>query len=61
MLQTGAKGSNIGLLKARGGKWTISKPEHLGPLGRHDKLKFIGVTISRQPTETTDLEEGTYF
>eukprot|EP00975_Prorocentrum_lima_P065486 12903745-Prorocentrum_lima.AAC.1 len=39
----------------------MSKPRPLGPLGRHEKLKFIGVMISRQSTKTNELEEGTYF
>eukprot|EP00975_Prorocentrum_lima_P025351 5322967-Prorocentrum_lima.AAC.1 len=29
---------------------TMAKPEHLGPMDRHQKLKFIGVMISRQPS-----------
>eukprot|EP00975_Prorocentrum_lima_P044159 9259350-Prorocentrum_lima.AAC.1 len=33
-----------------------SKPEHVGPLDRHEKLKFIGVMISRQPTRTKDMD-----
>eukprot|EP00975_Prorocentrum_lima_P004890 1065648-Prorocentrum_lima.AAC.1 len=48
-------------MKALEKKWTMSKPEHLGPLDRHEKLKFLGVMISRLPTRTKDMEEGTYF
>eukprot|EP00975_Prorocentrum_lima_P006363 1372179-Prorocentrum_lima.AAC.1 len=61
VIQTGAKASNVELLKGRGKKWTMSNPEHLGPLDRQEKLKFIGVMISRQPTTTNDKGEGTYF
>eukprot|EP00975_Prorocentrum_lima_P060149 12612138-Prorocentrum_lima.AAC.1 len=61
MIQAGARASNVELLKAVKRKWTMSKPQNLGPLERHEKLKFIGVMISRQPTKTNDLEEGTYF
>eukprot|EP00975_Prorocentrum_lima_P051803 10849355-Prorocentrum_lima.AAC.1 len=31
MLQTGARASNTEFLKALERKWTMSKPEHLGP------------------------------
>eukprot|EP00975_Prorocentrum_lima_P070994 12935175-Prorocentrum_lima.AAC.1 len=41
MIQAGAKASNIELLKTREKKWTMSKPEHLGPLDRNEKLKSI--------------------
>eukprot|EP00975_Prorocentrum_lima_P053132 11142494-Prorocentrum_lima.AAC.1 len=61
MMQAGAKAINVEFLKALGRKWAMSSPEHLGPLDRHDKLKFIGVMISRQPQTTNDKEEGTYF
>eukprot|EP00975_Prorocentrum_lima_P057530 12065032-Prorocentrum_lima.AAC.1 len=49
MMQAGAKASNVEFLKALESIWTMSSPEHLGPLDRHEKLKFIGVMISRQP------------
>eukprot|EP00975_Prorocentrum_lima_P067380 12914575-Prorocentrum_lima.AAC.1 len=39
----------------------LTKPENVGPVGRHEKLRFIGVMISRQPFKTSDLDEGTYF
>eukprot|EP00975_Prorocentrum_lima_P017315 3661235-Prorocentrum_lima.AAC.1 len=61
MLQTGAKASNMEFLKALERKWTMSKPEHLGPVDRHEKLKFIGVMISRQPSWVDGHEEGTFF
>eukprot|EP00975_Prorocentrum_lima_P023393 4919037-Prorocentrum_lima.AAC.1 len=32
MIQAGAKASNVEFLKALGWKWTLSSPEHLGPL-----------------------------
>eukprot|EP00975_Prorocentrum_lima_P018914 3984942-Prorocentrum_lima.AAC.1 len=54
MIQAGAKASNVEFLKALEKKWTMSSPEHLGPLDRHEKLKFIGVMISRQPHKTND-------
>eukprot|EP00975_Prorocentrum_lima_P048798 10208883-Prorocentrum_lima.AAC.1 len=61
MIQAGAKASNVEFLKALEKKWTMSKREHLGPLDRHEKLKFIGVMRSRQPTKANDLEDGIYF
>eukprot|EP00975_Prorocentrum_lima_P039707 8343464-Prorocentrum_lima.AAC.1 len=48
-------------LKALEKKWTMSKPEHLGTVDRHEKLKFIGVMISRQVSNTNDIDEGTCF
>eukprot|EP00975_Prorocentrum_lima_P046784 9779708-Prorocentrum_lima.AAC.1 len=36
MIQAGAKASTVELLKALGKKWTMSNPEYLGPLDRHD-------------------------
>eukprot|EP00975_Prorocentrum_lima_P005840 1264357-Prorocentrum_lima.AAC.1 len=36
MLQTRAKASNAEFLKAPERKWTMSKPEHLGPVDRHE-------------------------
>eukprot|EP00975_Prorocentrum_lima_P062622 12886630-Prorocentrum_lima.AAC.1 len=30
-------------------------------MARHEKLKFIGVMISRQPSKTNDMDEGTFF
>eukprot|EP00975_Prorocentrum_lima_P055208 11575891-Prorocentrum_lima.AAC.1 len=60
MIQAGAKASNMEFLRALEKKWTMSKPEHLGLLPRHEKLKFIGVMISRLPTKTNDMEEGIY-
>eukprot|EP00975_Prorocentrum_lima_P067089 12912961-Prorocentrum_lima.AAC.1 len=53
--QTGAKASNIDR------KWTMSKPEHLGPMDRYERLKFIGLLISRQPSKVGGHEEGTFF
>eukprot|EP00975_Prorocentrum_lima_P037907 7975711-Prorocentrum_lima.AAC.1 len=61
MLQTGAKASDAEFLRALDRKWTMSNPEHLGPVDRHEKLKFIGVMISRQPSKTNEMDEGTYF
>eukprot|EP00975_Prorocentrum_lima_P069429 12926359-Prorocentrum_lima.AAC.1 len=58
MLQTGAKASNRELLKALVRTWTMSKPEHLGPVDRHEKLKFVGVMISRQPSKTNDMAKA---
>eukprot|EP00975_Prorocentrum_lima_P061306 12851484-Prorocentrum_lima.AAC.1 len=49
------------LLKALERKWAMSKPEHLGPVGRYEKLKFIGVMISRKPSTVGGHEEGTFF
>eukprot|EP00975_Prorocentrum_lima_P052301 10956625-Prorocentrum_lima.AAC.1 len=39
----------------------MSKPEHLGPVDRHEKLKCIGVMVSRQPSRVDGHEEGTLF
>eukprot|EP00975_Prorocentrum_lima_P028307 5950349-Prorocentrum_lima.AAC.1 len=39
----------------------MSKPEHLGPVDRYEMLKFIGVMISRQPSQVGGHEEGTCF
>eukprot|EP00975_Prorocentrum_lima_P019801 4166302-Prorocentrum_lima.AAC.1 len=39
----------------------MSKPRHLGPVDRYEKLKVAGVLISRQPTTIQDMDEGTYF
>eukprot|EP00975_Prorocentrum_lima_P038689 8127527-Prorocentrum_lima.AAC.1 len=39
----------------------MSKPEHLGPVDRYDKLTFIGVLISRQPSKVGGHEDGTFF
>eukprot|EP00975_Prorocentrum_lima_P013356 2835208-Prorocentrum_lima.AAC.1 len=61
MLQTGAKASNMEFLKALEKKWTMSKPEQLGPVDRHEQLKLIGVMISRQPSRVYGHEEGTSF
>eukprot|EP00975_Prorocentrum_lima_P024358 5124137-Prorocentrum_lima.AAC.1 len=41
MIQEGAKASNVEFLKALERRWTMSSPEHLGPLDGHEKLKFI--------------------
>eukprot|EP00975_Prorocentrum_lima_P060979 12787137-Prorocentrum_lima.AAC.1 len=60
MLQTGAKASNVEFLRALERKWTMSKPEHLGPVDRHEKLKFIGVMISRQPSKVDGHEAVSY-
>ena len=48
LLQAGAKPSNIDFLKALEKVWEMSTPEHVAPLDRYEKLKFIGVMISRQ-------------
>eukprot|EP00975_Prorocentrum_lima_P012722 2694765-Prorocentrum_lima.AAC.1 len=61
MRQTVAKASNIEWLKTLERKWTMSKPEHLGAVDRHEKLKLIGAMISRQPSKANDMDEGTYF
>eukprot|EP00975_Prorocentrum_lima_P042923 9013412-Prorocentrum_lima.AAC.1 len=61
MIQAGAKASNMEFLKALGKKWTMSKPEHVRPMDRHEKLKFIGVMIRRRLIKTNDIEEGTYL
>eukprot|EP00975_Prorocentrum_lima_P058116 12189857-Prorocentrum_lima.AAC.1 len=57
MLQAGARASNVEFLKALERKWTMSKQEHLGPMDRHEKLKFIGVMIRGQPSRNGDHEE----
>eukprot|EP00975_Prorocentrum_lima_P063894 12894275-Prorocentrum_lima.AAC.1 len=61
MLQTGARASNIEFLKALESRWTMTKPEHLGPADKHEELKFIGVMISRQPSTNNDTDAGTFF
>eukprot|EP00975_Prorocentrum_lima_P060688 12733434-Prorocentrum_lima.AAC.1 len=61
MLHIGAKASNMEFVKAFERTWTLSKPEHLGLVHRHEKFRVIGVTKSRQPFKTKDLDEGTCF
>eukprot|EP00975_Prorocentrum_lima_P067329 12914170-Prorocentrum_lima.AAC.1 len=61
LLQTGAKQSNMEFVKALEKKWTMSRPEHSGPIDRHETLKLLGVTISRQPTKINGMDEGTHF
>eukprot|EP00975_Prorocentrum_lima_P034571 7266470-Prorocentrum_lima.AAC.1 len=61
MMQTGAKAGNVGFLEALERNWIMSKPRHLGPVDRYEKLHFAGVLISRQPTTIQDMDEGTYF
>eukprot|EP00975_Prorocentrum_lima_P038503 8091728-Prorocentrum_lima.AAC.1 len=39
----------------------MAKPEHLGPVDKHEQLKSIGVMLSRQPSNKGDLDEGTFF
>eukprot|EP00975_Prorocentrum_lima_P059099 12394058-Prorocentrum_lima.AAC.1 len=60
-MQTGAKASNVEFLNALERNWTMSKPRHLGPADRCEKLQVAGVMISRQPTTIQDMDEGTYF
>eukprot|EP00975_Prorocentrum_lima_P014368 3053695-Prorocentrum_lima.AAC.1 len=38
MIQAGAKASNSECFKALEWRWTMSSPEHLGLLDRHEKL-----------------------
>eukprot|EP00975_Prorocentrum_lima_P003085 677770-Prorocentrum_lima.AAC.1 len=61
MMQAGAKAANVDFLKALEKKWSMSKPERVGPLDMHEKLKFIGVMTSRQSTKTNGMEEGADF
>eukprot|EP00975_Prorocentrum_lima_P048162 10073948-Prorocentrum_lima.AAC.1 len=38
----------------------MSKPEHLGPVDRYEKLKVVGGLMSRPPTNTKEMDEGAY-
>ena len=61
LIQSGHKKSNMEFLQALEKHWKMATPEHLGPSDKHDKLKFIGVMITRHPKTTEEFQEGTYF
>eukprot|EP00975_Prorocentrum_lima_P001526 330176-Prorocentrum_lima.AAC.1 len=61
LLQAENKASNMEFLKALEKHWSMSTPKHLGPQDPDEKLKFIGVMITRATAHDAEYPEGSMW
>eukprot|EP00975_Prorocentrum_lima_P046858 9794623-Prorocentrum_lima.AAC.1 len=57
----GHQASNMDFPKALEEHWKMSTPEHLGRQHPNEKMKFIGVMITRAKAKDSEYPEGSYY